>query len=136
MTLLVFKTSVGLNKVSGGFDSHPPPPISAAPRTQPGWALNVECSSLSFVNVMIRVSQPPIDPIVRSSEHHEFWPGLILTLVAGALILCGAFHRTRLETTDGNSAREFQLIKAFARGGLEVLPAVNVPVAGAISFPV
>ena len=26
MALLVFKTSVGLNKVSGGFDSHPPPP--------------------------------------------------------------------------------------------------------------
>jgi hypothetical protein len=24
---LVFKTSVGLNKVPGGFDSHPPPPI-------------------------------------------------------------------------------------------------------------
>jgi hypothetical protein len=27
VALLVFKTSVGLNKVSGGFDSHPPPPI-------------------------------------------------------------------------------------------------------------
>lgn len=26
VALLVFKTSVGLNKVSGGFDSHPPPP--------------------------------------------------------------------------------------------------------------
>ena len=24
---LVFKTSVGLNKVPGGFDSHPPPPV-------------------------------------------------------------------------------------------------------------
>ena len=28
VALLVFKTSVGLNKVPGGFDSHPPPPIS------------------------------------------------------------------------------------------------------------
>ena len=28
MTLLVFKTSVGFNKVPGGFDSHPPPPFS------------------------------------------------------------------------------------------------------------
>ncbi len=27
VALLVFKTSVGLNKVPGGFDSHPPPPI-------------------------------------------------------------------------------------------------------------
>jgi hypothetical protein len=26
---LVFKTMVGLNKVPGGFDSHPPPPISS-----------------------------------------------------------------------------------------------------------
>ena len=25
--VMVFKTSVGLNKVPGGFDSHPPPPI-------------------------------------------------------------------------------------------------------------
>jgi hypothetical protein len=29
VALLVFKTSVGLNKVPGGFDSHPPPPVSA-----------------------------------------------------------------------------------------------------------
>ena len=28
VALLVFKTSVGLNKVPGGFDSHPPPPNS------------------------------------------------------------------------------------------------------------
>ena len=27
VALLVFKTSVGLNKVPGGFDSHPPPPF-------------------------------------------------------------------------------------------------------------
>lgn len=26
VALLVFKTSVGLNQVPGGFDSHPPPP--------------------------------------------------------------------------------------------------------------
>src|SRR5208282_4109501 len=31
VALLVFKTSVGLNKVPGGFDSHPPPPFSAFP---------------------------------------------------------------------------------------------------------
>ena len=29
VALLVFKTSVGLNKVPGGFDSHPPPPTSS-----------------------------------------------------------------------------------------------------------
>ena len=27
VALLVFKTSVGLKQVPGGFDSHPPPPI-------------------------------------------------------------------------------------------------------------
>jgi len=27
VALLVFKTSVGLNKVPGGFDSHAPPPV-------------------------------------------------------------------------------------------------------------
>jgi len=29
LALLVFKTSVGLNKVPGGFDSHAPPPSRA-----------------------------------------------------------------------------------------------------------
>ncbi len=35
---LVFKTSVGLNKVPGGFDSHSPPFLWALPQTPNMWA--------------------------------------------------------------------------------------------------
>jgi hypothetical protein len=72
-------------------------------------------------------SQPPINRNLRSPEHHDFWPGFAVAIAAAVFILLGALHTTRVETTDGSNAREFQLIKAFARGGLEVLPAVSAP---------
>jgi hypothetical protein len=66
-----------------------------------------------------RVLQPPVNPLRRSSEAHDFWPGAVLATIALVLFLNGARHLTSLETVDGGSAREVQLVKAFARGGLQ-----------------
>ena len=43
VALPVFKTGVGLNKVPGGFDSHPPPPISTHQKT-----FNIQHSKSNF----------------------------------------------------------------------------------------
>ena len=102
VALLVFKTMVGLNKVPGGFDSHPPPPIRALPAL-----------------TMPRVPQPPLNPALRDVEHHDFWPGFIAALIGLILAFCGARHLTRVDTVDGGSAWETQLIKAFAFDGLQ-----------------
>ncbi len=102
MALLVFKTMVGLNKVPGGFDSHPPPPI----RTFSG--LN-----------MARVPQPPLNPALRDLERHDFWPGFIAALIGIILAFGGARHLTNVDTVDGGNAWETQLIKAFAFDGLQ-----------------
>ena len=41
MIVMVFKTSVGFNKVPGGFDSHPPPPLHEGQRMiQPAFSLS------------------------------------------------------------------------------------------------
>ena len=75
---------------------------------------------------MTRIPQPPVDPLRRDPEHHDFWPGFILVVIAIALIGTGATHVTSVETTDGDSAWEAQLIKAFSCGGLLVEDAVPV----------
>ena len=99
VALLVFKTSVGLNKVPGVFDSHPPPPISRS--------------------MFKRVPQPPINPALRAREGRDFWPAFVVA-VAGALLgLCGAGHQTSVNTVGGNAASEVQLVKAFSCGGLQ-----------------
>lgn len=103
MALLVFKTSVGLNKAPGGFDSHPPPPISP---------------TRSF-RMFKRVSQPPVNPATRDVEHHDFWPGFVAVVAGGALTLCGARHLTSVDTAAGDTASEIQLIKAFSSSGLQ-----------------
>ena len=66
-----------------------------------------------------RVPQPPVDPARRDSERHDFWPGFITALIGGALLLCGARHLTGVDTVEGSTASEPQLIKAFAAGGLQ-----------------
>jgi hypothetical protein len=68
--------------------------------------------------VLARVAQPPINPALRRAEQPSFWTGLALLLVAFIFLLSGATHLTGIETTDGKPAREFELVKAFARGGL------------------
>ena len=103
VALLVFKTSVGLNKVPGGFDSHPPPPLSPIrPR-----------------NMFNRVPQPPVNRSLRAREGHDFWSGFVVALAGAALLFCGARHLTNVDTVDGNTAWESQLVKAFSSGGLQ-----------------
>ena len=99
MALLVFKTSVGLNKVPGGFDSHPPPPTF-------------------FLDMFRRTPQPPVNPATRALERRGFWPGAVACLAALILLSAGAVHRTGLDTVEESAARETQLIKAFSSGGL------------------
>ncbi len=102
MALLVFKTMVGLNKVPGRFDSYPPPP--SYPRSR----LN-----------MRRVPQPPLNPASRDVERHDFWPGLVVVLIGAIVLFCGARRATIIDTVDGGSASEPQLIMAFAFDGLQ-----------------
>ncbi len=102
MALLVFKTMVGLNKVPGGFDSHPSPPT----RLSPGLTMR-------------RVAQPPLNPALRDTEHHDFWAGFVAALIGVILVFCGARHMTAVDTVDGGNATEAQLIKAFTFDGLQ-----------------
>lgn len=76
-----------------------------------------------------RVPQPPVRAALRDPEQHDFWPGLVLSLVAALLLFGGARHVTGLETDEGGAAREIELVRAFARGGLERVraPAVIDP---------
>jgi hypothetical protein len=65
------------------------------------------------------IPQPPINPASRDREHHDFWPGLIFVLIGLLVIFCGARHMTSLDTVEGNTAWEVQLVKSFTSGGLE-----------------
>ena len=73
------------------------------------------------------MSQPPISALQRDPEHHAFWPGLVLVVIAVVLVLAGARHMTNVGTTDGESAWETQLVKSFTSGGLEAVNPVKVP---------
>jgi len=74
-----------------------------------------------------RVAQPPVNPRLRDPERHDFWPPFILVLISVILLLCGAWHVTNVDTTDGDSARELQLIRSFTSGGLQAVNPVSVP---------
>jgi hypothetical protein len=110
VALLVFKTMVGLNKVPGGFDSHPSPPIRCVPGL-----------------TMQRVPQPPLNPGLRDVEGHDFWSGFIAALIGIILTFCGVRHLTAVDTVDGGNAWETQLIKAFTFDGLQYASKVSPP---------
>jgi hypothetical protein len=74
-------------------------------------------------------------PALRSVEARNFWPALLLTLVAAVLLSSGLRHVTTIETKDGDAARELQLIKSFSTGGLEVANAVTPPDPAAFDSP-
>ena len=73
------------------------------------------------------VAQPPVNPLLRDPEHHDFWLGFILAVMAVILLFSGSRHLTNVDTTDGHTALEFQLIKSFTSGGLKVVAPVSVP---------
>jgi hypothetical protein len=66
-----------------------------------------------------RVPQPPVNPALRDTEHHDFWLGFIAALIGVVLAFCGARHLTNVDTVDGSTGWETQLINAFSTGGLQ-----------------
>lgn len=68
---------------------------------------------------MKRVPQPPVNAALRARESHDFWPGFVATLAGLAVVVCGARHLTNVDTTDGGTATEAQLVKAFSASGLQ-----------------
>lgn len=68
---------------------------------------------------MVRIPQPPMNPALRESEDHRFWPGLIVAVAAAVAVVYGARHWTGVDTVDGNTATEIQLVRAFATSGLQ-----------------
>ena len=66
-----------------------------------------------------RVPQPPVHPDLRAPERHEFWPGFIVAVAAALVVFFGAQHLTSVDTTAGATAKETQLVAAFASGGLQ-----------------
>jgi hypothetical protein len=68
---------------------------------------------------MQRVPQPPVRPAQRDREVHDFWPGFAAGLIAVILLFCGARRSTSIDTVEGGSASEPQLIRAFAFDGLQ-----------------
>ncbi len=83
-----------------------------------------------------RVRQPAIQPALRDPERHDFWPGFICALIGLIVMFVGARHLTGVETTDGGSAWETQLIKAFSSGGIEIgIPAPKPAAVGPDGLP-
>lgn len=76
---------------------------------------------------MRRIPQPPVDASQRALEQHRFWPGFLVALLGAFLILGGLGHVTRIETVDGASTWETQLVKAFSSGGLQYPKATLAP---------
>jgi len=74
-----------------------------------------------------RVPQPPINPASRAPEHHDFWPGFIAALAGAIVVFCGARHLTNVDTADGGTAWETQLVKAFSSGGVQYASQVKPP---------
>jgi hypothetical protein len=74
-----------------------------------------------------RVPQPPVNPAGRDIERHGFWPGFVTAMIGLVLVVFGARHLTAIETVDGGKAREIQLMKAYASGGLQCPKAAPPP---------
>ena len=74
-----------------------------------------------------RVPQPPVNPALRAQEHHDFWPGFIAALAGVIVVFSGARHLTNVDTADGGTAWETQLVKAFSSGGMQYASKVSPP---------
>jgi hypothetical protein len=68
---------------------------------------------------MNRILQPPVNPAARALERHGFWPGLAAAVAGLAVLFFGARHLTKVETAEGGTAWETQLVKAFSSGGVQ-----------------
>jgi hypothetical protein len=81
----------------------------------------------SVFPIMTRLPQPPLNPALRDLERHDFWPGFIAALAGVILVFCGARHLTGLDTADGDTAWETQLVKAFSNGGVQYASKISPP---------
>jgi hypothetical protein len=77
--------------------------------------------------IMNRLPQPPVNPALRDLERHDFWPGFIAALAGVILVFCGARHLTNVDTVDGGTAWESQLVKAFSSGGVQYPSKMSPP---------
>jgi hypothetical protein len=66
-----------------------------------------------------RIPQPPVNSALRDLEHHDFWPSFAAALAGISLVFCGTRHLTNVDTTEGNTAWETQLVKAFSANGVQ-----------------
>ncbi len=66
-----------------------------------------------------RIVQPPVKPALRDPERHGFWPGATVSFIGIGLLVCGGLHVTGIETVDGGTASEAQLVKAYSSSGLQ-----------------
>ena len=82
---------------------------------------------MPLLNMLQHISQPPINPALRNPERHYFWPGFVAVVAGVVLTVCGARHLTTVDTIDGSSASEIQLVKAFSSGGLQYPEQVPPP---------
>lgn len=62
--------------------------------------------------------QPPINRLTRQTEEHDFWTGTVVAVIGLLFFIVGLRHLTGIETLDGNSAWETQIVKAFSTSGL------------------
>ncbi len=83
-----------------------------------------------------RIPQPPVNPLLRAIEHHDFWLGLTVAVTGLALVYIGVKHLTGIDTVGGGTAWEPQLIKAFASGGLQYKDKALPPDPSTITDPV
>lgn len=74
-----------------------------------------------------RVPQPPVNPALRDLERHDFWTGFAAVVIGVVLAICGARHLTGVETAEGGTAWETQLVKAFSASGLQFADQVKPP---------
>jgi len=74
-----------------------------------------------------RIPQPPISAATRDPERHSFWTGAVIAAAAVLLLVCGAGRPTSLETAEGDTATEQQLVKSFAYGALRLAPPPSPP---------
>ena len=68
-----------------------------------------------------------MNPRQRATERHEFWPGFIVGIMGLLVLVCGAGHATRIETTEGGTAWEWELVRAFTSGGLQAVDMQEPP---------
>ena len=63
------------------------------------------------------------------------WTGLVLGILGLVVWLSGTQHLTTIDTVEGGTAWERQLIQAFASGGLEYGPAAALPDPASVDDP-